>query len=243
MSWLPDWIVPAAGYGALVVGLVMLSALIAALVDHLLVRPRVNDLEAEVGRLSHRLAKSESQISLLMERHHVRQDEGRGSRGRLPDAGYATMDSIPHTDLPPRTAAPPDLQARSVLLSAAELAEEAARALATQDAFREFVRRRGGQGYSLKGGADSVEPVADPDGALAADLWVIEELGARLVFPGWNLLRSQSSLLADAGRVARERLGWLYAFETGEAMRALVPAKISAGNWTVIQAGVLVLPL
>lgn len=116
--------------------------------------------------------------------------------------------------------------------------DAAAAALADRDTFRNFVDRHGGTGHVLQpgGGAPTTS-----ESEFYADLWAISCPGGMLVYPGYNLRRTQSSLVADSGRVAEERLGWLYDIETGSSLRAIRPAMV-ATDWSVTRRGVLQVP-
>lgn len=118
---------------------------------------------------------------------------------------------------------------------AADQNEAAASALADRDSFRVFVERHGGTGYSLRQGAATPIP-SDSDGN--ADLWAIACPEGMHIYPGYNLRRTQSSLVADSGRVAEQRLGFLFDIETGSSLRAIRPALV-ANDWSMIRRGTL----
>lgn len=116
--------------------------------------------------------------------------------------------------------------------------DAAAAALADRESFRAFAERHGGTGHVL--GQDGSAP-ATPDAGFSADLWAIPCPDGLRIYPGYNLRRTQSSLVADSGRLAEERLAWLYEIETGPSLRAIRPAVV-AKDWSVMTRGVLQVP-
>lgn len=122
-----------------------------------------------------------------------------------------------------------------------QFSASAAMALQDQQSFREFAASSGGSGFLLRAGAEA-EPSNGPNADTAADLWIVADDDTRLVYPGFNLRRSQSALVADSGRLARERLDWLYDVVSGPQLGATRPARVAAKDWTVIERGVLAVP-
>ncbi len=120
------------------------------------------------------------------------------------------------------------------------LTQDAAAALASLDAFRRFAQAEGGSGFVVAPGSQSCQPVSGNDPVSASDLWAVPFEGGALYFPGYNLRRSQSALLADAGRMARDRLGWLFDIEAGEQLAAFKPAFQRPGE--DLERGLLTLP-
>ena len=120
------------------------------------------------------------------------------------------------------------------------LTRDAAAALASLDAFRRFAAAEGGNGFVLVQGSPQCEPVTASDPVSAADLWAVELEGATLYFPGFNLRRTQSALLADAGRPAQDRLGWVFTIEAGDQLVAYRPAVQRPGQ--ELERGLLALP-
>jgi hypothetical protein len=195
--------------------------------------PSVESLTVRIRLLERSVAVLERQRPFV----EVRPDSVSDHRNTRPRTRY---DEAAPAELYPR---PKDDLLRSKAPSLEEITAQAAAALGSLATFREFTQRCKGRGYILRVGSETADAATGPDDVQVADLWVFEVGDTRLAYPGWNLRRSQSSLLADSGRLARERLGWLYTMQQGEPMQAQKPARVARHDWKVIERGVLLIPL
>ena len=203
-----DWIMVA------VLVLVMSGAalLIAIVLLRRHVASELEILQSQLSRLERRLPRPE------------RQNSGTQTLPRTP-VPHERAQSPPPQLSPERTAMSASETPSPVVQRTMEtLTQDAAAALASLDAFRRFAQKEGGTGYTVSPGAQRGDPITGGDPVSAADLWAIPFEDTLLFFPGYNLRRTQSSLLADAGRMARDRLGWLFDIEAGEQLLAFKPA-------------------
>ncbi len=183
-------------------------------------------------RPSIRKLRDEADTRLQLLASRIRTLEHQAARATLPDPVEV---ALPSTDPPP----PSILRAEPA--SVEDITQQAGRALVSADAFRRFTSLFGGNGMKLQPGADAFDVISSPDALIEADLWAVSHQGEWLLYPGYNLRRSQSALLADSGRLARERLGWLFKLEAGDALAAYQPAVWSAEN-RLVRRGTLTLP-
>lgn len=114
--------------------------------------------------------------------------------------------------------------------------EAAALALGDFASFRSFTAKYPGTNFFLSLRPNgSMEPVSGPDAESTGDLWAIRDGTTLLVYPGFNLRRSQSSLVADAGRLARDRLDWLFEIQSGAQLGALRPARVRSDDLRIVE--------
>lgn len=181
----------------------------------------IQRLEARVGSLERQLASMRSQP--------------------MPEAARAAThpSATPSTEARPPPAA---TLAGPEPLSQGALTREALAALDSVAAFRRFAGAVGGNGLMLRGPGEAPEWITGSDPASTADLWAVEHAGQWLIYPGYGLRRAQSALLADAGRVARDRLDWMFEIRTGDQLAAEKPA-VMAADGQVVERGRLRLPL
>lgn len=191
------------------------------------------DVAARLQRFETRLLDAERRREPRPEIRAATAQPPGGNDGRMPlEGSWQERRSWPSASpVPPLPAEP----------SREHFTERAAAALEDQQSFREFAASSRGSGFLLRAGAE-VEPATGPNADTASDLWIVPDGGSRLVYPGYNLRRSQSALVADAGRLARERLEWLYEVMPGPQLGATRPARVAADDWTVMERGILTVP-
>ncbi len=136
---------------------------------------------------------------------------------------------------------PPAAQPPAVERTVDTLTRDAAAALTSLKAYQAFAQAEGGSGFVVGPGSQSCQPVIGNDPVSASDVWAVPFEDGHLYFPGWNLRRTQSALLADAGRSARDRLGWLFEIVAGEQLAASRPAYQRSGEQ--LERGLLTMPL
>ena len=248
----------------IVLALALWSVVVACLVVHLW-RPR-----DDIQFIAFRLAKVESELARLrrqldaplaygdMERPaqaNVQHQNGRASG----DVEWPAQANVPHQSgevpISPAVPAPvTDIRRDAATRGkdanrppAASINQEhklykaAEAALTSPEGFRRFAEDWPGLGYTLGQGKPALVPLAASTPASSADIWVVTDGGRRLAFPGFNLRRSQSALLADQGRLAQDRLGWLFTVEAGEQFAARHPAVLNDRN-ELLHRGVLSVP-
>ena len=179
-------------------------------------------LRTQMGRLDQRLALIERRLAEV----------------QSPPVTAATL---PHPAPEQPSRHPPAVQPSDTERTVETLTRDAAAALSSLDAYRAFARTEGGSGFVVEPGSRACQRVGGSDPVSASDLWAVPFEDGYLYYPGWNLRRTQSALLADAGRAARDRLGWLFDIEAGEQLAATRPALQRPGR--TLERGVLTMPL
>lgn len=201
-----------------------------------IVAVRIDGVRDEIRKLGQRVARLEAE-PVQLEAPYPHSGRGPVSSPALVSTGGRPLFEPPQPPSGPAAVeyskpAPPPAR-RSI----ATLTREASDGLASVEAFRTFAAASGGSGRMLP----ELRTMAAGEDPSCADIWLVPYDDGALVFPGFNLRRVQTSLMADRGRVAQDRLGGLFEITSGVRFEALTPARFAPGG-ELAQRGQLSLP-